>query len=64
MALKYKSSGGGRKKTENPPPKTSPKVRTEAGKEMKAAPTAIERSLAASVERHIEPRKTLTYKKP
>ena len=50
-----KSSGGG-KRTENPPPKTSPKVEREAGQAMRGAPTARERSLAGSVERHIEPR--------
>ncbi|MGP8026646.1 MAG: hypothetical protein ACLPJJ_08050 [Acidocella sp.] len=53
-----KPSGGDGKKTENPPPKTSPKVKKEAGKEMKAGATAAERSVAASVMRHIEPRKT------
>ena len=32
-----KSSGGG-KRTENPPPKTSPKVEREAGQAMRGAP--------------------------
>jgi hypothetical protein len=45
------------KRVESPPAKTSKKVKAEAGKALKAGPTARERSLAGSVERHIEPRK-------
>jgi hypothetical protein len=44
------------KRNENPPPKTSPAVRHTAGKELRGG-NATERQLAASVERHIEPRK-------
>jgi len=51
-----KSSSGG-KRTENPPPKTSQKVETTAGKKLSSGNKA-ERTLAASVLRHIEPRKT------
>jgi hypothetical protein len=52
-----KGSSGGGKRTENPPPKTSPKVKQEAGKALGGSSSARERSLAGSVERHIEPRK-------
>ncbi len=45
------------KKTENPPPKTSPHVKRTAGKELKEG-NKTERELAGSVERHIEPRET------
>ena len=51
-----KSSGGG-KHTENPPPKTSPPVKREAGQGLHSS-SPTKRSLAGSVERHIEPRKT------
>lgn len=51
-----KSSGGGRR-TENPPPKTSAPVRREAGQALEGSPSSRERSLAGSVERHVEPRK-------
>jgi hypothetical protein len=51
-----KPSGGG-KRTENPPPKTSSKVKKEAGQQLRTGASAVERSLAGSVERHIEPRK-------
>lgn len=47
-------SGG--KRTENPPPRTSPPVKREAGQELRSG-NKTERSLAGSVERHIEPRK-------
>jgi hypothetical protein len=50
------SSGGGGKRPENPPPKTSPAVKKEAGQGLHS-PSPTERSLAGSVERHIEPRK-------
>jgi hypothetical protein len=45
------------KRTENPPPKTSPHVKHTAGKELKGG-NKTERELAGSVERHIEPRET------
>jgi hypothetical protein len=45
-----------RKKTENPPPKTSQPVKHLAGKKLEGG-TKPERTLAGSVERHIEPRK-------
>jgi hypothetical protein len=50
-----KGSGGGRR-TENPPPRTSRPVKKEAGQELRGG-NKIERSLAGSVMRHIEPRK-------
>lgn len=53
---KSKSDGVG-KRTENPPPKTSSKVKKEAGKALGTSKLARERSLAGSVQRHIEPRK-------
>jgi hypothetical protein len=52
-----KSSGGGRKRTENPPPRTSTKVEREAGQKLSGG-NKTERSLAGSVLRHIEPRRT------
>jgi len=55
MAKTSKSGGG--KRYENPPPKTSPKVKKEAGHALEGSRSARERSLAGSVERHIEPRK-------
>jgi hypothetical protein len=45
------------KKTESPPPKTSPHVRHTAGKELRQG-NKTARELAGSVERHIEPRET------
>jgi hypothetical protein len=53
--MAQKSSGGG-KRTENPPPKTSPPVKHAAGKALEGG-NKTERQLAGSVERHIEPRK-------
>jgi hypothetical protein len=44
-------------RNENPPPKTTPKVKTEAGKALEGSHSPRERSLAGSVERHTEPRK-------
>jgi hypothetical protein len=55
MSSNSKGSGGG-KRTENPPPRTSPPVRREAGQALRGG-NPTERSLAGSVERHIEPRK-------
>jgi hypothetical protein len=55
MPSKSKGSGGG-KRNENPPPRTSPHVRHEAGQALRGG-NKTERSLAGSVERHIEPRK-------
>ncbi len=43
------------KQNESPPPKTSPQVKYTAGKELKGG-NKTERTLAGSVERHIEPR--------
>jgi hypothetical protein len=43
------------KRTENPPPKTSKPVKHEAGEALRGG-NKTERSLAGSVERHIEPR--------
>jgi hypothetical protein len=54
--MAQKPSGGGGKRTENPPPRTSPPVKREAGQALHS-PSSTERSLAGSVERHIEPRK-------
>jgi hypothetical protein len=51
-----KGSGGGRR-TENPPPRTSGKVEREAGQKLSSG-NKTERSLAGSVMRHIEPRKS------
>jgi hypothetical protein len=55
-------SSGGKKGTgmryENPPPKTSAKVKKEMGKALREGSTERERSLAGSVGRHIEPRKS------
>jgi hypothetical protein len=45
------------KRNETPPPKTSAPVKREAGEALKGSPSPRERSLAGSVERHIEPRK-------
>jgi len=42
---------------ENPPPETSKPVKQLAGKKLKGG-NKSERKLAASVERHIEPRKS------
>jgi len=50
------TKGGGGKRTENPPPRTSPPVRHTAGEKLRTGNPA-ERRLAGSVERHIEPRK-------
>jgi hypothetical protein len=44
------------KRYENPPPKTSKPVQHLAGKKLEGGKKP-ERTLAASVERHIEPRK-------
>ncbi len=46
----------GSKRYENPPPKTSAPVKREAGQALKDG-NKTERSLAGSVQRHIEPRK-------
>jgi hypothetical protein len=46
----------GSKRYENPPPKTSAPVKHEAGQALKSG-NKTERTLGASVERHIEPRK-------
>lgn len=46
------------KRNENPPPKTSAPVRREAGEALRGSPSPRERSLAGSVERHIEPRRS------
>ena len=54
MATNKSSSG---KRTENPPPKTSTKVKKEAGKALATSNSTREKSLAGSVQRHIEPRK-------
>lgn len=43
------------KKTENPPPKTSPKVEKLAATKLSTG-TKAEKSLAGSVLRHVEPR--------
>ena len=51
-----KSKGGGGKRTENPPPRTSAPVEHLAGQKLRSG-TPAERRLAGSVERHIEPRK-------
>lgn len=51
------------KREERPTPRTSEKVKHDAGKAMQAGATARERELAASVERHIEPRKPAQRKK-
>jgi hypothetical protein len=56
-----KKSGGG-KRTENPPPRTTRPVSHLAGTRMHSG-TKSERTLAASVERHIEPRKPPTKPK-
>jgi hypothetical protein len=48
--------GGSGKRYENPPPKTSRPVKHEAGEALRGG-NKTERSLAGSVERHIEPRK-------
>jgi hypothetical protein len=45
------------KRNESPPPKTSKPVQHLAGQKLESG-TKSERSLAGSVERHIEPRKT------
>lgn len=47
----------GTKRYENPPPKTSAPVKHSAGQALRGG-NRTERSLAASVERHIEPRKS------
>jgi hypothetical protein len=49
-------SGHGGKRTENPPPRTSAPVKHIAGQKLSTG-NKPERQLAASVERHIEPRK-------
>lgn len=54
--MAQKPSGGGGKRTETPPPRTSAPVKREAGQGLHS-PSKTERSLAGSVERHIEPRK-------
>ena len=54
--MSSKSKGGGGKRYENPPPKTSRPVKRTAGQKLQSGNKA-ERTLAASVERHIEPRK-------
>ena len=51
-----RSSGGG-KRIETPPPKTTPPVKKEAAEALSGSKSSRERSLAGSVERHIEPRK-------
>lgn len=51
-----KGTGGG-KRTENPPPRTSTRVESEAGKNLRSG-NKTTRSLAGSVMRHIEPRKS------
>ncbi|WP_316195575.1 MULTISPECIES: hypothetical protein [unclassified Bradyrhizobium] len=56
MAKMAKKSGGG-KRYENPPPKTSRPVKHLAGEKLEGG-TKPERTLAASVERHIEPRRS------
>lgn len=48
-------SGSGSKRTENPPPSTSRKVEQVAGQKLQSGNKA-ERTLAASVLRHVEPR--------
>jgi hypothetical protein len=53
---KIPSKSGGRKQTENPPPATSKPVKRTAGIKLRTGNKA-ERQLAASVERHIEPRR-------
>ena len=50
-----KSTGSG-PRNENPPPRTSPKVEGIAGKNLSTG-NKTARTLAASVLRHIEPRK-------
>jgi hypothetical protein len=45
------------KRTENPPPKTTRRVEHVAGQKLQTGSKA-ERTLAASVMRHIEPRRT------
>ena len=50
------SSKGGGKRTESPPPRTSAPVKHTAGQKLGGG-NKPERQLAASVERHIEPRK-------
>lgn len=51
-----KSSGGG-KRVEMPPPRTTSRVEHKAGQKLSTG-NKTERSLAGSVLRHIEPRKT------
>ena len=52
-----KSAGGGRgPRNENPPPQTNRRVEREAGQKLSSG-NKVERSLAGSVLRHIEPRK-------
>jgi hypothetical protein len=58
-----KTGSGGGKRTENPPPRTSRPVERLAGEKLRSGNRA-ERSLAGSVERHIEPRKRPRKKKP
>jgi hypothetical protein len=53
-----KTAGGGGKRTEDPPPKTSKAVKSEMGEALATSKSARERSLAGSVGRHIEPRKS------
>ena len=51
-----KGKGDGGKRNESPPPKTSSPVKHIAGQKLQSGNKA-ERTLAASVERHIEPRR-------
>lgn len=51
-----KSSGGGRPRNESPPPRTSTSVEHKAGQKLSSG-NKTERTLAASVLRHIEPRR-------
>jgi len=50
-----KTTGGG-KRFENPPPRTTSRVESKAGQKLSSG-NKTERTLAASVLRHIEPRK-------
>jgi hypothetical protein len=51
-----KSPGGRGPRNENPPPHTTRRVEREAGQKLSSG-NKVERSLAGSVLRHIEPRK-------
>jgi hypothetical protein len=52
--IKWQGDGG--KRNESPPPKTSSPAKHIAGQKLQSGNKA-ERTLAASVERHIEPRR-------